>query len=229
MSQLFLTTSWDDGYPADMRLAELLSKYNIGGTFYVPRSNSEGRPVMKKSELVELGERFEIGGHTKDHKELTRLNSEDAQGQIVDGKNYLEDVLGHAVNGFYYPRGGYNSTIKGQVQRAGFVYGKTIKNLFCRPKSDLFEIPTTIQFYPHTKITYLKNYIKHGNYQDRFKLFLSVMSEDVFEKKITNTVEHCSSHGTYCHIWGIHGKLKKWMHGTNWKNCLALSQNNSAK
>ena len=202
MSQVFLTTSWDDGYPADMRLAELLAKYNIGGTFYIPENNTEGRPVIQKNELVELGKLFEIGGHTKDHKELTQLRSEEAQSQISDGKKFLEDVLGHAVNGFCYPRGGYNSKIKSQVQSAGFVYGRTIKNLFCNYNSDSFEVPTTIQFYPHTKITYLKNYIKHGHYQKRIKLFLSVISEDDLEKKVAKIVKYCSKNGTYCHIWG---------------------------
>ncbi len=83
-----------------MRLAALLTKYNIAGTFYIPRNNSEGRPVIQKRELVELATAFEIGGHTRDHMELTRLGREEAQDQIVDGKNYLEDALGHKVNGF---------------------------------------------------------------------------------------------------------------------------------
>ena len=171
MSRVFLPTSWDDGHPADMRLAALLTKYNIAGTFYIPRNNSEGRPVIQKRELVELATAFEIGGHTRDHMELTRLGREEAQDQIVDGKNYLEDALGHKVNGFCYPRGGYNSAIKSQVRQAGFVYGRTIKNLYCNSESDPFEIPTTAQFYPHTKVTYLKNHLKHGDYQKRIKLF----------------------------------------------------------
>ncbi len=32
----FITTSWDDGHPLDFRVAELLSKYGLRGTFYIP-------------------------------------------------------------------------------------------------------------------------------------------------------------------------------------------------
>ena len=38
-----ITTSWDDGHPLDFKLAELLNKYNLKGTFYIPRSNAEHR------------------------------------------------------------------------------------------------------------------------------------------------------------------------------------------
>ena len=31
-----ITTSWDDGHPLDLRVAELLAKYGLQGTFYVP-------------------------------------------------------------------------------------------------------------------------------------------------------------------------------------------------
>lgn len=32
--QLIITTSWDDGHPLDLKIAELLDKYGINGTFY---------------------------------------------------------------------------------------------------------------------------------------------------------------------------------------------------
>ena len=49
--KLVVTTSWDDGYPADLRVAELLAKHGVAGTFYVPNRNLEGRPVLSEQEI----------------------------------------------------------------------------------------------------------------------------------------------------------------------------------
>ena len=49
----YLTTSWDDGDALDARLADLLARYGVPGTFYVPR-NCEGRVLLKRGELRQL-------------------------------------------------------------------------------------------------------------------------------------------------------------------------------
>ena len=105
MADLAFTTSWDDGHPLDLRVAELLARYGCAGTFYVPRRNVEGRSVMTTHELRTLDAGFEIGGHTIDHVRLDRLQPIERRRQIVDGKRLLEDELGHAVEGFSYPWG----------------------------------------------------------------------------------------------------------------------------
>src|SRR5262245_15905834 len=72
-ASLLVTTSWDDGHPADLRVADLLDKHGLKGTFFIPCSNSEGRSVMCSSDVAELGRRFEIGGHTQNHVSLTEI------------------------------------------------------------------------------------------------------------------------------------------------------------
>ena len=81
-SSLFVTTSWDDGHPADLRVADLLDKHGLNGTFYIPCSNSEGRPVMSSSDVTELARRFEIGGHTQTHISLTQISPSIAANEI---------------------------------------------------------------------------------------------------------------------------------------------------
>src|SRR4051812_1205834 len=105
---LIVTTSWDDGHPSDRRVADLLEQHGLSGTFYMPRVNSEGRPVMRPSEIAELGRRFEVGGHTQDHIVLTNLSPSEASAQIVANKHWLEDVLGREIPGFAYVRGQHN-------------------------------------------------------------------------------------------------------------------------
>src|SRR5438477_127046 len=38
MIEPLLTTSWDDGHVLDFKVADLLSKYDLTGTFYIPRN-----------------------------------------------------------------------------------------------------------------------------------------------------------------------------------------------
>lgn len=59
MTILLFTTSWDDGHPLDLRLAELLVTYGFRGTFYVPCRNWQGEPVLSGRELRDLGRGFE--------------------------------------------------------------------------------------------------------------------------------------------------------------------------
>jgi hypothetical protein len=68
---LLITTSWDDGHRSDLRFADLPEKGGLSGTFYVPSTNSACRPVMRPTEFAQLGQRFQIGGHTQDHISLT--------------------------------------------------------------------------------------------------------------------------------------------------------------
>src|SRR5438874_5330287 len=79
---LLVTTSWDDGHPSDLRVASLLDKHGLSGTFYVPSANSENKAVMAATEIAELGRRFEIGGHTQNHVSLTEMAPHLAADQI---------------------------------------------------------------------------------------------------------------------------------------------------
>ena len=65
-----ITTSWDDGHPLDFRVAEMLSRHNLRGTFYVPRTADNA--TMSAAEVRELGASFELGAHTLAHVDLTR-------------------------------------------------------------------------------------------------------------------------------------------------------------
>jgi Polysaccharide deacetylase len=202
MRCLRITTSWDDGHPSDQRLADLLVKYGIGGTFYVPCSNSERRPVLEDSDLRHISKAFEIGGHTLNHRELTSLRSEPALRQVADGKECLEDVLGGPVYGFCYPRGGYNNEIREIVRASGFQYSRTIKNLFFRPLADRFEVPTTVQFFPHGRTTYFKNYVRHKSFLSRTGPFYKLMKSTSLVESVLTLVDISWRKNGCFHLWG---------------------------
>src|SRR5438552_7818919 len=88
----YITTSWDDGHPLDLRVAELLAKYGLRGTFYVPRTAQT--ETMTAAQLRELSGVFEVGGHTLGHVDLTTATEQQAWQEIADSRSWLEDSTG---------------------------------------------------------------------------------------------------------------------------------------
>jgi len=116
---LIVTTSWDDGTITDLKLAALLEKYGIKGTFYIPKSYPDN--LLPKKDIVALDRKFEIGAHSVSQPYLAKIPLSEAKREIEDSKTYLEDLLGHSVSMFCYPRGSYNEEIKKMVKDSGFM------------------------------------------------------------------------------------------------------------
>jgi hypothetical protein len=141
-SKLIITTSWDDGCILDLKLANLLVKYGVKGTFYLPRSyldNSVGT-----ADILSLAGEFEIGAHTLSHTDLTAIPLEQAEKEIRGSKLYLEQLLGRNIHMFCYPKGRYNDSIKGQVCGAGFVAARTVNHGDFNQPRDPYEWQITL-------------------------------------------------------------------------------------
>lgn len=199
---LLVTTSWDDGHPSDLRVADLLEKHGVAGTFYVPCRNSEGRAVMQATEIAQLGRRFEIGGHTRDHLSLTEIAPNLAAGQILGNKRRLEDLLGREVDGFAYVRGRHNHTVRSLVAKAGYRYARTVKNLMSVPGPNLFQVATTAQFFAHSKATYIRNYMSGGPTLQRASILAPVLTNAELVTRLSRVAEACARSGGYFHLWG---------------------------
>jgi peptidoglycan/xylan/chitin deacetylase (PgdA/CDA1 family) len=151
-----VTTSWDDGDYADLKLAELLMSRGIRGTFYVPITYRE-RP-LSESQLRDLAsEGFEIGAHGFSHKPLWRLPPPELDQEVGPCKSILEDIIGSEVRMFCYPCGRYDANVVHALQKAGYWGARTVRMLATRPAFNPFEMPTTLQIFPHPHFTYLAN------------------------------------------------------------------------
>ncbi len=120
----YVTISIDDGDVTDLRTAELLNKYGLQATFYIPARNPE-RPVMPADQVRELSASFEVGAHTLNHAPLKSLPDGQATMEISEGKKWLEDTIGKSVVSFCYPRGKFNASTPELVRKAGFLGGRT--------------------------------------------------------------------------------------------------------
>lgn len=196
------TTSWDDGHPLDLRLGELLAKHGFRATFYVPLSNSEGQPVMSSQQIRSLGAAFEIGSHTLDHCYLNTVDYDEARRQITEGKSRLEDILGEPVRGFCYPGGAFDRAHRRITVDTGFAYARTTVNFMKTAPDDPFRMPTTIQFYPHSRMVYIRNFLSKGNWPGRSRLFSVALQSSEIMIRLCAMVDHVCASGGVFHLWG---------------------------
>lgn len=137
-----VTTSWDDGSIFDLKVAELLSKYGVKGTFYIPKSLF-AHP-LESHDILAVDKSFEIGAHTLNHVDLTNVSLPEARKEIEGSKAYLEDLLGHNVPMFCYPSGKFNRDIKRIVRDSGFIAARTTKHGGFELPSDPYEWQITL-------------------------------------------------------------------------------------
>jgi peptidoglycan-N-acetylglucosamine deacetylase len=160
-----VTTSWDDGHPCDLRLVEELAERNVPATFYVPLNGEENKPVLPAKELRSFRKGgFEIGAHTFSHRILPGLEQKELLREVRDSKQMLEEMLGSEVHMFCYPRGHYDAEVIACVQQSGFEGARTTRMLAHTLQFSRFEMPTSLQAYPHPPLNYLKNLANHGDW-----------------------------------------------------------------
>ena len=143
MAKLIVTTSWDDGSVLDLKLAEMLTKYGIKGTFYIPKSHKNVTP-LRRADIVKLAAEHEVGAHTVNHPHLTQIPPAEAKTEIIDSKIYLEEILGKKIRMFSYPFGEYNEAIKGILKDCGFIGARTVKPVQPGDIFDPFEFGITV-------------------------------------------------------------------------------------
>ena len=206
--QIIITTSWDDGHPLDIRIVELLEKYNLKGTFYVPINNLE-HVVMDASTLSEIASKHEIGGHTVNHIYLNTLGKAAARYEISECKTMLQNQLGKEVDAFCYPGGKYSQRDIDFVKEAGFLFGRTTKLL--HTTSDLRSqlMDTTIQAYNHSSVTLIGHCVNN-------KFFLPIVQNSLFYKGNKNFPELAEkllsrilNTGGVFHLWGHSWEIEK--------------------
>lgn len=160
--RVIVTTSWDDGHPIDLKLANLLSDLGINGTFYVSPNNRE-RTKIEAKHLKELAEYFEIGAHTRSHIRLPELSDKDLEEEIHGSKMDLENIIGKSISMFCYPWGRHNKRVRRVVINAKFIGARTDQEYYLNIKEDPWQMPTTIQAFPHPSFIRIRHCIRTRN------------------------------------------------------------------
>ena len=116
-----ITFSYDDGVTQDIRLIELLNKYNLKCTFNL---NSEllGKPgiLLRENQRIShyeispedvkyVYDGHEVAVHTLTHPNLTTLSKPEIIHQVEKDRCNLSELVGYDVHGMAYPCGGINN------------------------------------------------------------------------------------------------------------------------
>ena len=207
--QIIVTTSWDDGHKLDLKLAKLLKKYGIKGTFYISPKNREFREedLLSDDEIIKLNRDFEIGAHTMTHPRLTKIREREAFNEIIESKKYLENLIKKKVKCFCYPGGKYNNKVKELVKEAGFIVARTTEQILTTIPGDLFEFGTTIQVFP-LSIRAVCGEIKFA-IKNNIKLIPFMFTKD-WAKIAKNTFDYVNQNGGVWHLWGHSWEIDKY-------------------
>ena len=155
-----VTFSYDDGVTQDIRLIELLNKYDLKCTF-----NLNSELLGKNNCLTRNGSRIahykivpkdvksiyeghEVAVHTLTHPRLTELDKDEIIRQVERDRENLEELVGYEVVGMAYPCGGVNNDDRvAEIIRnnTGVQYSRTITSTYSFDEQDnLFRFNPTI-------------------------------------------------------------------------------------
>jgi peptidoglycan/xylan/chitin deacetylase (PgdA/CDA1 family) len=208
-STTYITTSWDDGHPLDLHVAELLAKHGIRGTFYVPKSAEHG--TMTMAQARELGRAFELGAHTLHHAVLTEATEQKAWQEIAGSKSWLESNTGLPCLMFCPPKGKYTNRHLEMVRKAGYLGVRNVELLsldFPRKNAGIMLLPTTIQAYPHGSLAFAKNAVKRMALKNLLRLMTHGRSTD-WPALARSLLHESLRHGGVFHLWGHSWELQE--------------------
>lgn len=155
-----VTFSYDDGVTQDIRLVEILNRYNLKATFNL---NSEllgkdgsldilGKRILHNKiqphEITEVYKGHEIAAHTLTHPDMTEMPADEVIRQVEQDRLNLSELSGTEVIGMAYPgrQPNYNSRIAQIIKNGtGVKYARTtIYNKDFSYQNDLYEFHPSV-------------------------------------------------------------------------------------
>ena len=140
---------WDDGVATDIRVIEILRKYNAKATFNlcpgsIPEDTvpyswpepagrnwsikgfSNGR--VGKKDLTAVYDGFQVASHCWNHESAAAVPPADFLKSAMDARKFLEDLFQRECRGFAWPYGQHTPETERLLFEAGFRYGRTTAN-----------------------------------------------------------------------------------------------------
>jgi len=129
-----IVITFDDGFADNFLFAyEILKNLNIPFIIFLtvkfigteklfPRyKDKEKDRFLNWNEVIEMFKNgVEFGSHSLTHPDLTKLEKEKIEKEIIDSKKIIEDKTGKEVKFFCYPYGFYNKEVIEIVEKAGY-------------------------------------------------------------------------------------------------------------
>lgn len=133
----------DDGFRGIYECREFFYQQKIYPTIFLPVKfiGEKEKGIMSKEEISELqryGFIFEC--HSWTHRPLTEVSHLELNHELVDSKQYLEDLLGKKIEAICLPLGYFSDRLLEEIRNAGYT---TIYS----------SIPGSADFRPHGMLT----------------------------------------------------------------------------
>lgn len=141
--------TFDDAYQSVVEAAlPVLNEYGMQATVFVTGLDSlQGRATMRWGAIRELDAAgWEIGAHTCTHPDLTSIDIKQAETEIVQSKEMIEQILGKAVRGFAYPFGRYNHAVR-DITAAYYEIALSDRLALVSESDDQYSLPRLDTYY----------------------------------------------------------------------------------
>jgi peptidoglycan/xylan/chitin deacetylase (PgdA/CDA1 family) len=162
---------FDDGYEDNYKYAfPILKKYGFPAIVFLI-SDKVGAPGFLTWDQVKEMEKYNFvaGAHTRHHVYLPTLSLVRAQDEIAGSKKVIEDHLGHSIDYFAYPSGGFSEDVKRLVKEAGYKAAVTTNRGKDKFNMDLYELKRIHMNNTDNKYSGLILWFKLSGYYNLFR------------------------------------------------------------
>lgn len=191
------TTSWDDGDPADVQAAELLSAFGLRGTFYATTGPSGAR-LIDDDRLARLSEHHEIGNHGRTHSPFPKLTREMLEEELSWGAAEISR-FGQASKVVAPPRGKVTKQVVSDLAALGYVARTAPVLGTASLDGDLLH--PTFMFYPHGTAAMVRHSLRSVR-MPAGSLLLAWASGRSFQRRTEALLRTALSRSSYVHLWG---------------------------
>lgn len=133
--------TFDDGYDDNFQAYEILKSKNMTGVFYIIYNYLERNGHLKRQQVVDISKNgMEIGSHTMNHLDLTKLTESDLLYELSDSKTLLEGLINDTVISLCYPSGKYDNVVVEKAKSAGYENAVTTNPGIATTSDDRFRL-----------------------------------------------------------------------------------------
>ena len=115
--------TFDDGHLDNYTTAfPIMQKYGFFGVLYIVYNYIDADQYMKADQILEMhNSGWEVGSHSLNHLDLTKLDTDNQRAEIVESRELLQSLLGIPIETFAYPFGAKDAAALDDVKFAGYI------------------------------------------------------------------------------------------------------------